>query len=119
MVDKWDKNKVYGWSEEWIIAHGEPIENRRSKEGNPNLILTKDEIHRMFPAQYLLLTNVNGRYNGDPNFESAAVLKYQCSSKEYHDALQTTFDEDSNVMAYNTVRGLAIGMGITLKGLIE
>ena len=80
----WDKNKVYGYSEEYILEHGEPEDNRIMIESHEDEILTVDEINKMFPCQVVALTNVNWvNKEVDPfSFTSATVAFYHCDSNK-------------------------------------
>lgn len=80
----WDKNKVYGYSKEYILEHGEPEDNRVMIESNEDEILTIEEINRMFPCQVVALTNVNwaDKENDVFSFTSASVKYYHCDANE-------------------------------------
>lgn len=75
-IEHWDKNKVYGYSDEIMLA-GEPEDNRIPVEGNED-ILNYEEIERMFPNQRILVKKIEGPTGF---WKKAQVLWIHCSTK--------------------------------------
>ncbi len=74
-----DKNKIYGTTIEEAMAAGRfPKGNIDEVDGDDNQILTIEEIKRMFPEQYLYLTNVTLGEKGIFDIITASVSKYHC-----------------------------------------
>ena len=99
-----DKNKVYGYDEDYVLEYGEPADNRITQVGNDEQTFTLDEIHRMFPEQILVLSNMN--YSGVKYFSfiiSASVAYFHCSYKE---ALEKHHDGSGNYLYYTTFTGM-------------
>lgn len=92
------KDKVYGYSYEYIREHGEPEENTINVKIDGELKLTQDEINKMFPNQELLLNILKCRDLDDIfTFDLAQVLYYKCKSPQ-------TWEESMNLNEANNVR---------------
>lgn len=80
----WDKNKVYGYSADYINQNGMPEDNEICIKSNEEERLTCEEIKRMFPNQNICLTSVDWVIPGVParGYYSAIVSYYKCDRGE-------------------------------------
>ena len=82
----WDKTKIYGYTEEEMeefMSNGSiPEDNEIMIESNCDELLTREEIKRMFPCQFITLKNVVWEDKDSPNYIKAAVKEYHCT-REY------------------------------------
>ena len=99
-----DKNKVYGYDERWMIKNGEPDDNDQTQTGNETQLFTQDEIWNMFPAQLLILTNIERDFEYDINFNRASVAYFHCSAEDYYD-----LEDYPKYEKYSTYKGYGIG----------
>ena len=77
----WDKNKVYGYSAEFINQNGMPEDNEICIKSNEEERLTREEIKRMFPNQNICITAVDWKVPGicAHGYQSAIVSYYHCN----------------------------------------
>ena len=80
----WDKNKVYGYSAEFINQNGMPEDNEICIKSNEEERLTREEIKRMFPNQNICLKKVDWVLTGSRahGYRSAIVSYYHCDRGE-------------------------------------
>lgn len=74
----WDKSKIYGYSDE-VILNGAPEDNKISVDGCSE-VLTREEIDRMFPNQFVILKDIKPF---GAHWETAAVFRYHCRVTEF------------------------------------
>lgn len=99
----WDKNKVYGYSDD-VMLKGRPSDNEIAKQGCED-VLTKEEIHRMFPNQIVIVEICD--YDGIPEYWSTGkVLWYQCS-QDY--AFDYVLNSSSDLITYEPTYSAEVG----------
>lgn len=77
---KMDRNKIYGYSAEYMLEHGEPADNMSDIQADFDDVLTRSELAHYFPNQWLILEQVD--HNGYPeegHFKTAKVRYYKCN----------------------------------------
>ena len=100
----WDKNKVYGYSDK-IMLVGRPADNEIAKKGCEE-ILTKEEIHRMFPNQIVIVEICD--YDKIPEYWSTGrVLWYHCSQDYAFDYILK--NNSSGLITYEPTYSVEVG----------
>lgn len=92
---KLDRSKVYGYSNEYLLEHGEPAENRTNIRADFDDVLTVKEIEGLFPNQWLIIEQVdhNG-YPEDGDFKTARVRYYKCDSSNSWQLIDKLMQEE-------------------------
>lgn len=97
-----DRNKVYGYSWDYMLKNGFPSDNEKVCVGDTDDILTIEEIRRMFPEQNVLLTKITyDGYDSINTIKTAAVKMYHCDrhrdmrfAERYTDYMYSTYTGD-------------------------